>query len=259
MKSPIKYYGGKTIMNKEIIKHFPFPTEYDVYCEGFGGGASILFNKEIDPVEVYNDLGQNVYSLFKVLSNKEMFERLKEKMDIALYSAQLRQEYKEMLKRDDLSLEERAYCFLYVNRTSFNGVGGFSTTLSIRRGMARSASDFLSMVEGLPQVHQRLSRVIVENRDIIDFIEKYDNERTFFYLDPPYVKETRKSSQNYEVEMSNEEHERLIDTVLKAKGKFLISGYYHPIYDKLETKFERIDFKSPNSGSTAIESLWKNY
>ncbi len=259
LNSPIKYYGGKSYMRSFILKHFPFKMDYDLYCEGFGGGASILLAKEEDPLEVYNDLGENVYSLFKVLSDKEKFEKLKEKMDLTPYSAQVRQEFKESLKNDNLTIDERAYKFLVVNRSSFNGVGGFSTTLLVRRGMSKSVSDYLSMIDGLPQIHNRLSSVIVENRDILDFIKKYDSERTFFYLDPPYIRETRLSNQNYEKEMSNEDHEALIDAVLNAKGLFLISGYNHPIYDKLLSKFERIDFESPNAGSNAIESLWKNY
>lgn len=40
MKSPIKYYGGKSYMTNIIIDHFP--KEYEVYVEGFGGGASVL-------------------------------------------------------------------------------------------------------------------------------------------------------------------------------------------------------------------------
>ena len=41
MKSPIKYYGGKSYMTDIIINQFP--RDYDVYVEGFGGGASVLF------------------------------------------------------------------------------------------------------------------------------------------------------------------------------------------------------------------------
>ena len=34
---------------------------------------------------------------------------------------ELRKEFKEDLRRTDLSLEDRAYKFIFVNRTSFNG------------------------------------------------------------------------------------------------------------------------------------------
>ena len=96
MKSPIKYYGGKSYMTNIIIDQFP--KDYEVYVEGFGGGASVLFQKEKTPLEVYNDLGENVYSLFKVLSDKDMFERLKEKMDLTFYSEEIRQEFKNDLR-----------------------------------------------------------------------------------------------------------------------------------------------------------------
>ena len=58
--------------------------------------------------------------------------------------------------------------------------------------------------------------------------------------------------------MTNEQHEQLIDLINNSKGMFLISGYYHTIYDGLK-KFKRIDFESPNSGSDSIETLWFNY
>ena len=163
-------------MTNIIIDHFP--KEYEVYVEGFGGGASVLFQKEKTPLEVYNDLGENVYSLFKVLSDKEMFERLKERMDLTFYSEEIRQEFKNDL-RGELSLEDRAYKYLFVNRSSFNGVGGFSTTMIVRRNMSKSCSDYLSMIDKLPEIHNRLSSVIIEHKDIMALLDKYDNEKTF--------------------------------------------------------------------------------
>ena len=257
MKSPIKYYGGKSYMTDIILNHFP--KEYDIYVEGFGGGASILFNKSPSSIEIYNDLGENVYSLFKVLSDKDMFFRLKEKLDLSFYSSQLRTEYKELLKKSDISLEDRAYYFIYVNRTSFNGVGGFSTTLISRRNMSKSTSDYLSMIDKLPEIHNRLSSVIIEHRDIFDLLEKYNKENVFMYLDPPYVKETRLSNQTYECEMTDEQHKELCERLLDFKGKVLLSGYDNEIYKILDGKFTKTSFESPNSGSSAIETLWKNY
>ena len=256
MKSPIKYYGGKSYMTNIIIDHFP--KEYEVYVEGFGGGASVLFQKEKTPLEVYNDLGENVYSLFKVLSDKDMFERLKEKMDLTFYSEEIRQEFKNDL-RGELSLEDRAYKYLFVNRSSFNGVGGFSTTMIVRRNMSKSCSDYLSMIDKLPEIHNRLSSVIIEHKDIMALLDKYDNEKTFMYLDPPYVMSTRASSQKYECDMTDEQHIAFVDRLTRCKCKWLVSGYDNSIYDVLTQNFNKIEFKSPNSGSSATEILWKNY
>lgn len=256
MKSPIKYYGGKSYMTNIIINQFP--DNYDIYVEGFGGGASVLFNKPQGGIEVYNDLEENVYSLFKVLSDSNAFNRLKERMDLTFYSAQLREEHKELLSTE-LSIEDRAYYFLYVNRSSFNGVGGFSATHIVRRNMSKSTSDFLSMIDKLPEIHNRLSSVIIEHRDIMDLIDKYDKPNVFMYLDPPYVISTRASSQKYQCDMTDEQHKQLVDRLLNCKCKWLISGYDNPIYDKLTEKYGKITFKSPNSKSFAMETLWKNY
>ena len=245
-------------MTDTIVSHFP--KDYSVYIEGFGGGASVLFAKEKDKLEIYNDLGKNVYSLFKVLSDKELFERMKEKLDLTYYSADIRKEFIEELNENKLSLLDRAYKYFYVNRSSFNGVGGFSTTLIVRRNMSKSVSDYLSSIDGLFEIHNRLSSVIIENRDIFDLIEKYDNENAFFYLDPPYVHDTRSSGTEYECEMSDSEHEKFVDAVLNGKGKFLISGYEHPIYDNLvKNGWNLYKYNSPNSNNDKIECLWYNY
>lgn len=259
MKSPIKYYGGKSNMT-DILKSY-FPNSFDVYVEGFGGGASLLFSKERKGIEVYNDLAENVYSLFKVLSDKELFLQLKEKMDLTFYSEQLRKEFKEDLK-GDLSLLDRAYKFLYVNRTSFNGVGGFSISNCIRRNICKSTSDYLSMIDNLPQIHDRLSSVVIEHKDIFDLLDKYDFENVFLYLDPPYVKETRLSNQEYDCEMTDEQHEKMLQKTITMKSKIMVSGYESELYEKYLNKNNgwcKIIFESPNAKSNAKEVLWMNY
>jgi len=236
-----------------------FPSRYTTYIEGFGGGASVLLSKPIGTCEIYNDLYENVYSLMKVISSDEDFKKMKETLDKLYFSEQLHDEFKEDLLRNDLTLVERAVRFFYVARSSFNGIGGFSINLSTRRGMSKSTSDFLSAITDLTNVHERLSRVVITNRDVFDLLQKYNNKDTFFYLDPPYVQSTRRSSQKYAVDFTDEQHERLIDVALNSKAKILISGYDSPIYRRLETKFHKYTFKSPNAVSKAEEVLWYNY
>lgn len=80
MNSVIKYFGGKNGMFNEILKYFPENGTYDTYIEPFGGSFAMGFHtpeERIAPIEIYNDLYNNVYSLFKVLSDEKLFEQFK--------------------------------------------------------------------------------------------------------------------------------------------------------------------------------------
>ena len=258
MNSPIEYFGGKTYM-VDMIQNF-FPQSYRLYVEGFGGGASLLLNKKIDELEIYNDLNRNVYSLFKVISDSELLKQLQDKMYLTYYSSDLRKEYLDKLDDDNLSLFDRAYYFLYVNRTSFNGCGGFSFNPIIRRSMSKSISGYLSCIDSLPAIHERIFHTVIENRDIFDLIDKYDAKDTFFYLDPPYIQSTRKSSQKYDCDFTDEQHRQFVDRILQIKGFALVSGYDHEIYNRLvENGWNKYQFSSPNSSNFVVETLWYNY
>lgn len=263
--TPIKYFGGKGTMFNEIIKYFPKSTEYDTYIEPFGGSYSIGLKLEtLPPIEIYNDLDKNVYSLYKVLSDPELFRQFKDKCDLALYNEDLRKEFKDLLKTDNLSLIDRAFYFFYVNRTSHNGVGGFSKNTWIRRNMSKAISDFLSSIDRLPELHNRLSKVIVTNSDGVELIKKYNTPNVFLYCDPPYEQSTRTSTR-YNIDMDRQGHIDFLDAVIESKAKILISGYDCDLYNKLtENGFEKIQFEVKTitgnfTPKTKVETLWKNY
>lgn len=261
MKPPIKYFGGKSTMISKIIPHFPLDSHYNIYLEPYGGSGALLLSRPLTGhVEIYNDINENVYSLFKCLVDPELFIEFKNKCDLALYSAQLRKEYKEKLK-GKLSVVDRAYYFWYVNRSSHNGIGGWSITCCIRRNMSKSTSDFLSNIDRLKKLHDRLSAVIIEKRDAIELMKKYNDPTVFVYADPPYHLSTRGNTR-YEHDYTIEDHEKFINCVLELKSKVLISGYNNSEYGLLEKKFSRIDFKTTTGTQqkkTKVESLWKNY
>ena len=263
MKSKlIRYFGGKgNGLVTEIKKYIP--EDYKVYVEPFGGSATVLFNQQ-SPNEIYNDIFDNVYSLFKVISDKELYQQLKEKLDVTPYSEKLNKEYKKKLKDTELSLLDRAYYYYYVNRTSVNGIGGFSTNLVVRRKISKSTSDYLSGIDGLEHYNERLSNVIILNKDAIEVIKKYDSEDTFFYLDPPYVHSTRTLAR-YDCDMEDEKHLELLEVVQNCKGKILISGYDNELYDTLlENGWHKNHFTVNTVGGDfkakqKIETLWYNY
>ena len=263
MNAPIKYFGGKGTMFKNIIQHFPTSNSYDTYIEPFGGSFSVGLKKEPTSIEIYNDLEQNVYSLYKVLSDPDLFKEFKSRCDLVIYSEDLRIDFKDKLK-DNLSLIDRAFYFFYVNRTSHNGVGGILLNMVVRRKMSKSVSDFLSSVDRLPELHQRLSKLIVLNRDGVDLIEKYNTPNIFIYCDPPYEQSTRTSAR-YKVDMDNQTHIRFLNSVITSRAKILISGYDCELYNKLtENGFTKISFEvntidGRGKPKVKVETLWKNY
>jgi DNA adenine methylase len=264
MNSPIRYFGSKGNMYNNIIKHFPNKEEFDTYVEPYGGTFVVGLKKEPSKIEVYNDLEQNVYSLYKVISDKDMFETFKHKCDLTIYSEDLRKDFKDKLKFDDLDLITRAFYFFYVNRTSHNGIGGFSTNSSIRRGMSKAVSDFLSCIDRLPELHERLSRVIVSNTDGVKLIRKYDAPNNLIYCDPPYEQSTRTGAR-YKVDMDRTGHIEFLDAVIESKSKIIISGYECDLYDRLtDNGFKKLNFEVKTidgnfNKKTKIETLWMNY
>jgi len=266
MRSPIKYFGGKGGFGKDIYAMFPHRSRYESYIEPFGGGASMLFIKEPFGCEIYNDLEENVYSLFKVLKDKKLFKKFKAECDMMIYSRKLRADYIKDLKAGDMDIVERAFKFFYVNRCSRNGIGGFSVTANyIRRNMSKSVSDFLSCIDRLPDVHDRLSRVIVESQDGLALMKKFDRKKTFIYADPPYHHDTRTGTR-YKVDMDNDMQASFIDMLLNIKNAMvLVSGYGCKEYERLvENEWNKMDMTISTTGGDhkpkeKVESLWFNY
>ncbi len=265
MIQPIKYFGGKGMMVNKIVENFPKEGTYNTYIEPFGGAFSVGLNKPtIEPIEIYNDLEKNVYSLYKVLSDSKMFNNLKYKLDLVGFNEDLRSECRENLKKEDLSIEDRAFNFFYLNRTSRNGIGGIMINRLIRRGICRSVNDLLSTIDKLPEFHQRLSNVMVLNRDGCEIIKENNGENVFIYCDPPYDWSTRTSTR-YKVDMNGAQQDEFLNLCINSKSKILISGYDCERYNILESNgFTKLAFNvktvdGKNNGKEKTESLWKNY
>lgn len=260
---PIKYFGSKGGFYNKIIEFFPPMDEIHTYIEPFGGSYSVGFKKDIVPVEIYNDLEQNVYCLYKVIGDPELYPQFKQKCDLAIYSEDFRTEYKEKLK-EELDIVDRAFYFYYVNRTSHNGIGGFSSNTHIRRNMSKSVSDFLSAIDRMDALHDRLSKVIIRNTDGIGLLKKYNNPNTLIYCDPPYEQSTR-SAARYKVDMNRDQHEEFIEAVIGSKSKILISGYHCDLYNKLldngfkMSSFEVNTIDGNFKKKVKVETLYYNY
>lgn len=240
MKSPLTWPGGKGMLVSKLLPLVPYDT---IYVEPFSGGASMLFARERSPIEVLNDIDKEVVSFFRVFREPVKLGLLCAKL---MYTPYSREEWREARETwpNDTDEVERAYHWFVTNRQSFGGGGGswsFSRT-KVRRGMAQVTSRWLSALENLPATATRLVGVQLECDDWLKVCRGYDSEHTVFYGDPPYPLDSVADPKIYKHAMSDQDHQRLIEWCLTAKGSIVLSSYPNPIYERLiQVGWERID------------------
>ena len=272
MIKPIKYHGGKHYLAARIVELMP---PHERYLEAFVGGASVLLAKRAGGVaEFINDTNGELTNFWRVLSRPTAFLQFQRMVE----STPLGEWYFENAKREGNSLYQRefgpdatrAYAFFVRMRMSRQGLGKdyCTPTSRTRRGMNENVSAWLSAVDGLPEVHGRLRRVEVWNRPAIEAIQRLDDPGLLVYADPPYMHETRATKQEYgEYEMGDAEHVALLECLAGMRGKFMLSGYWNPVYDRfaIDNGWQRVDFDLPNNASSRkskqrkTECVWMNF
>jgi len=213
----------------------------ELFVDVFGGGGSVLLNRRPSPEEVYNDLDGNLVNLFRVMQHPDDAVELERRLRSTLYS---KEEFVKAIHIIDGSEEpsdkiERAWAmFVNMNQSVVGRVrrtqGNWSRAAISVSGESAVVAGWKSLVNRLGGVYDRLSGVQVEQRDAIESVEYWDGSETVLYVDPPYVHDTRVEDEYYAHEMGNDQHESLIEVLLEAKGYAVVSGYDHPIYNRLD-------------------------
>lgn len=295
--NPLKWHGGKTYLAKRIIDLMP---PHLHYVEPYFGGGAVLFARDPDrdwlitpewklkhgekvPAElrgcseIANDIDAELTNFWRVLQDETAFERFSRWLEAIPFSEREWDDAALLVALTPIDAEidpgnaiRRAAGFFIRYRQSRQGLGRDFATLSrnrTRRGMNEQASAWLSAVEGLPEAHERLKRVVILNRDAIDVIQQQDGPKTHFYCDPTYLPDTRSTTGEYEYEMTEEQHEALLETLARLKGTFQLSGYHSELYDEFahETGWPHVEFDLPNNASgkakkdRKTECVWMNY
>lgn len=135
------------------------------------------------------------------------------------------------------------------------------TTGKTKNSGPDNAKLWSKLPETIIQVAQRLKNAQIENRPAIDLIRNFDGPEVLVYLDPPYIRGTRTlNGDQYRFEMSDQEHEELLDTVIGHNGKIILSGYDNDLYNDVLKGWEKRSIKSQiERGGTRTEILWMNF
>jgi DNA adenine methylase len=266
--SAFNYFGGKNnprllswILSKLAIIQ-PF------HLAGvFGGSGAVELNFRQAKLRTCNDLNSDIFNFFSVL--RDQGDELIRKLELTPHC---REEYEAQYMHSVTDPIEKARVFFIRCNQSFGNSGALKvynswsyTIRDSRYGCSQSTARFLSKVSGLEKVVNELRTMQIENLDFREFIRKYDSTKTVFYLDPPYVPDTRSYHQKYVLELSIDDHIELAGLLKNIQGKFLLSGYHSGLYDELYKGFScdsigGIRTNARGEGmQRATEVLWANY
>jgi DNA adenine methylase len=278
MVPPLKWHGGKHYLARRIVELMP---RHLHYAEPFAGGLAVLLERDPNDrrwwlsdrspqagvSEVVNDLNGELMNFWAVLRDPDLFAEFLRRCQATPLSRAVFDLAGEM-RGDAADPVTRAWAFFVRCRQSRAGTfKGFTsiTRSRTRRGINGNASEWLGAVEGLPAVHARLFPVLMENLPAVAFIRREDTPATLFYCDPPYLHETRATTDAYAHEMTEADHAELLDVLKGCKGKVMLSGYPSALYDASLAGWNRHAFDLPNhaaggkSKARETEVLWCNF
>ena len=260
----LRYHGGKWLLAPWIIAHLP---PHRTYVEPFGGAASVLLRKPRSYAEIYNDLGAEVTTLFRILRGARRAELVQAIALTPFSRAEFEEAYGDT--DDELEIARR----LVVR--SFMGFGSDGHNRAVSTGF-RSASnrsgttpahDWANLPPALAAVGRRFEGCVIEQRRAMDVVRQFDAPETLHYLDPPYLPDTRsgksrKGGERYHAyphEMTVEDHHQMLAELPHLRGMVVLSGYPSALYDDALPGWRRVEKVAlADGGNPRREVLWIN-
>lgn len=258
------YFGGKFTWLNYLYAYFP--NDFIHLAELFGGSMAVSLNYNGRCIKTVNEINGDVTNFFEVL--RDDTEALIMKLELSPCSEE---NYKQCwpIQGDNL---ERARKFYVRARQSFYGLGAQRENKSWHMAKTKLHAQVGETVSkwnnALPKLLE-VARLIRCNFQIIKIdalqaIIKLDAPKTFFYLDPPYLLDTRGSKDDYMFEFPEQKYREMASILYEIVGYAMISGYDHPLmFELFESKgWTKIKFptKKNNIRSQQVtECIWINY
>ncbi len=278
----LSYIGGKSKIGKWIVPFYP--KDIETYVEPFGGMFWCYYNMDFEQYPnlkniVYNDFNPLNYNLFICVQNPS--ELLKSVESIPCQQRGVDNtptEYKDLFKEfqseifaDDFEINYPDYDvaakYAYILTQVFSGSKPESSNYIDLKGKYKSKYlTFRDKLKNEKWVNKFSKINVVENMDFEELINKYDGDKTYFYLDPPYWK-TENYYSNHDFDRND--HERLAKILNNIKGKFSLSYYDFELlsewFPKNDYLWEQKDFvksaaaKKGKTQNKGTELLILNY
>lgn len=216
--------------------------------------------------EVYNDLDGDVVNVFRVLRDASAASELQRILRLTPWS---RREFEDSYAPTDDPIERArrtiVRCFMGHGTTSRrkNRTGFRAGSHPNRKG--GGFGDWKGYHDAIPSFVERLTGVVIEERDAFEILDRHDAPDALFYVDPPYPASERTSIRGpgdndrcYRNEMGDDDsHRRLSASLHRRVAAVIVSGYRCALYDDLYSAWTRHERHAmADHGASRTECIW---
>ncbi len=221
-------FGSKRTIASKIVAELG---SHRSFWDLFTGSLAVLLAKPESSHETVNDLHGDLVNLAWVIQGDnwlKLYDRAARAVltePIFMHAChQVREQFNPPAGGDP----ERAYWYLVRSWWGRNGVAGtigMGDSLAVRftPGGGHGGIRYRSVIESMPEWHERLRSVVILQRDAFELIEKIqDVPGTVIYADPPYLAKGAK----YVHDFCDKDHCRLAYGLREFREARVVVSYY---------------------------------
>ena len=252
----IKWVGGKGQLLSEINKLYPVELGKNInkYAEIFVGGGAVLFDilskykldevyisdKNLELINTYKSIRDNVDILIKSLKGMEEQYIPLDNENRKDYYYKKREEYNSLKINSEVNNIEKAILFIFLNKTCFNGLYRVNKKGKFNVPMGAYKKPKICDEENLKNVSLTLRNVKIVYADYRKS-EKFIDDKTFVYIDPPYrpLNITSSFTSYTENDFNDKEQIELAEyiNVLNKKGAKIVISNSDPKNNDIDDNF----------------------
>jgi DNA adenine methylase len=191
--SPLRYPGGKAALSDLLgsvrrLNGLGSRCVAEPFAGGAGASLSMLFLEETDEIRI-NDADPAIHDLWWALIHEPA--AFAEKLSAAVLDMTEWHKQRRIYRAPESSSRlDRGFAAFYLNRCNRSGIimnggpiGGIDQAGKWKIDARFNKPELLARCL---KVSEYASRIHATGIDGIDFIRRADNDRTFFFVDPPY-------------------------------------------------------------------------
>lgn len=256
------YFGGKFTWVDYLYQNFP--SDFTHLVDLFAGSFVVSLNYNGRVIKTANEINSDITNFFEVLRNNES-----DLVRLLLLTPCSETEYLNCWEKSDDNIEQARRFYVRI-RQSFFGLGAQRKNKGwhmAKKHVNASGGETVSRWNNAIEKLHDVADVIRSNFQIIngsysDCIDRIDHPKAFFYADPPYPEESRKSKNDYKFEFTDDDHRLLSEKLHSIEGLAMVSGYDCNLMNELYGDFYKTKFpvKKNNIRSGEVqEVIWTNY